>query len=237
MLAKEIRKASFDTLSLNEPRAKLAQEARDILGYKRLALAICTPGALLFQMRELNINPLDTNDVEAYKKSKEHAGMWSNRVRMWAWFTAFLVFTPFCAGAIGKLLMMSPTLPHVAEVVACILVICVTFIRACCNIENNRTGRRKVTSWYSMPIKEYNGFMPEHTIDKAVQIGKALPAAKFEVDYLGTIMEKGEKPLPDPDPFLRVSLSSTGECYYLDVWQEREFELYTVKKEDKEYGQ
>lgn len=226
MLAEGIRKTSFETLSLNTERTKLAQEARDVLGYKRLALATCTPGALLYQMRELDINPLDTNDVEAYKTSKEKVGMWSNRKKMWAWWWVFLITTPLCIAAIRTLLRRSDSPMHVIEICAFGLTIFVTFFYACCNVEHNRTGKRRITKWYTINIKDYNGFIPEHVISKAVQIGRALPSARFEVDYLGTTTEEKEKPQPDPDPFLKVTLSTTGECYYLDVWQEREFELY-----------
>jgi hypothetical protein len=56
-------------------RAQLAQDAKAVLGYEKLARLV-GPDSLLETLRKLDIAPLVTSGVERYKGSKEKKGMW-----------------------------------------------------------------------------------------------------------------------------------------------------------------
>lgn len=69
--------------------------------------------------------------------------------------------------------------------------------------------------WQIVPLKGYNLPIPEYVLAKALDIKEALPTAEFLVDELVV----GEKYV---DPFLIVK--DGIEHYYIEVWDEPEFE-------------
>jgi len=66
--------------------------------------------------------------------------------------------------------------------------------------------------WGSVEISKAESPIPEYALLKAVQIKKEMPAVKFYVESLQA----------DPDPFLYAEYN--GERYYIEVWDEPEFE-------------
>jgi hypothetical protein len=68
--------------------------------------------------------------------------------------------------------------------------------------------------WRMVPLRKFQGEVPEFALARAIQIKERLPKAEFYVDEL-----KAEKRY---DPFLVVSCGR--ERFYIDVWDERDFE-------------
>jgi hypothetical protein len=66
--------------------------------------------------------------------------------------------------------------------------------------------------WKWTAIDKYTLPIPEFVLNKAIQIKKRLPDASLEIVHQGPAM----------DPFLWVGLN--GEGYYVEVWDEPEFE-------------
>jgi hypothetical protein len=68
--------------------------------------------------------------------------------------------------------------------------------------------------WHRVPLREYEGEVPEYALSHALEIKERVPGAEFEVEEL-----RVEKRY---DPFLIVSCGR--ERFYIDVWDERRFE-------------
>jgi len=68
--------------------------------------------------------------------------------------------------------------------------------------------------WRKVPLEEYEGTVPEFALSHAIEIKERLPKAKFHVEEL--VVDKRY------DPFLVVSCGR--ERFYIDVWDERDFE-------------
>src|SRR5882724_5114912 len=79
MKATEIPRMQFREVTpdseLHKQRIFVATESQRLLGYNRLALALATPGALLYALRELKIEPLDRQKTKNYMNSKVRTGM------------------------------------------------------------------------------------------------------------------------------------------------------------------
>jgi hypothetical protein len=65
--------------------------------------------------------------------------------------------------------------------------------------------------WRSKKLKDAED-VPPFVLRKAIQIARACPEVKFTVEALEE----------DPDPFLLASLN--GDTYYIEVWDEPDFE-------------
>jgi hypothetical protein len=81
----------------------------------------------------------------------------------------------------------------------------------------SRPGHRLVREWKTAYLEQYSGNVPEHALQKALEIKRAVPAVRFLVEYLQDSMEHS-----DPDPFLVAVLGN--ERYYIEVWDEKEYE-------------
>jgi hypothetical protein len=81
-------------------------------------------------------------------------------------------------------------------------------------------GTRTVRSWKACSIAEFPGNIPEFVLAKAVQLKQELPKVRFEIESLYGERERIIRPLPDP--FLVAILED--ERYYIDVWDEKEYE-------------
>lgn len=68
--------------------------------------------------------------------------------------------------------------------------------------------------WHRVPLSAFEGEVPEFALSHALEIKNKMPTAIFKVEEL-----RVEKRY---DPFLIVSCGK--ERYYIDVWEEREFE-------------
>lgn len=72
----------------------------------------------------------------------------------------------------------------------------------------------------SRSVPQYTRYVPFHVLNKALQVKAALPNVGIGVEELTFKAE--DIPKPEPDPFLFVELN--GEMYYIEAWDEREFE-------------
>jgi hypothetical protein len=73
-----------------------------------------------------------------------------------------------------------------------------------------------VVEWKAIPLRGYEKPVPDFVLNKAVQIAEKLPQAVFHVE------EFQVREVPLPDPFLVVSYE--GERYWIEVWDEKDFE-------------
>lgn len=71
--------------------------------------------------------------------------------------------------------------------------------------------------WNRVPIGQYVAPIPEHVIQKAVEIKKELPGVYFGIESL----------MANPDPFLVAVFN--GAEFYIEVWDEPEFENEHLK--------
>lgn len=79
-------------------------------------------------------------------------------------------------------------------------------------VDKYKASKMQLGRWLSHEISDVELPVPEHVLSKAVQIKKEMPAVKFYVESLQL----------DPDPFLYAEYN--GERYYIEVWDEPEFE-------------
>jgi hypothetical protein len=203
-----------DAMVLDE-RQQLAKQAQSLLGYKRLAMAITIPGTLLGALRELGIEPLVNSSVEAYKARKARPGMWSGTRNTWLRLAGATVF----AFGITMILKLNPTPSPaaIAGVTMCVIgaIICL----GCTLVLFDEQGTRTVRKWAQCNLSAYQGNVPEFVLAKAIAIKETRPGVNFSVDQLFEEREVIER---DPDPFLIAQLGD--EHYYIDVWDEKEYE-------------
>jgi hypothetical protein len=69
--------------------------------------------------------------------------------------------------------------------------------------------------WRKVPLAKYQGSVPEFALSRAIEIKERLPKVEFHVEEL--VVDKRY------DPFLIATCGR--ERFYIDVWDEREFEL------------
>jgi hypothetical protein len=75
-------------------------------------------------------------------------------------------------------------------------------------------GTHVHATWRVVPLKNYEGDVPEFVLSRALEIKERMPSAEFEVEEL-----RVEKRY---DPLLVVSCGR--ERFYIDVWDERDLE-------------
>lgn len=213
--------------ALSDSRSQLALDAQKNLGYSKLAQAISAPDALLFGLRKLGIEPLVTSSVHAYMNKKVgHPSMRSGRK---TGLIGIIVCALFALLACPTFVMMAnsgdnrvTTWMNILGVTGCTLAgiavlvfggISITMI-----IENE--GTRTTRSWKSVPLDGYEGNVPEFVIYRALRIKEAMPNAELSIMQLQ--YERDTFTRPDPDPFLAVYLKH--ERYFVDVWDEKEYE-------------
>jgi hypothetical protein len=234
MTATEIGRIS--TTDLEHPkseRASLAMEAKDKLGYTRLANRLITKSPLMETLVELDILPLRRHQVEKYKKSKEKNSMYGgHKVAIYAVF----LFT-LCIPAFSKVLVMSVamkgwTFGYAMSIVG-IIAICaigiVSLIVTAMGFDDSNKGTRTIWRWVQTSMESKScRFVPDRVIIKALQIRKAYPDAVFYVETLEpdqeTIRNMDGNWLERQflDPFLVVK-NYAGEEYYVDVWDEKDY--------------
>jgi hypothetical protein len=223
MKATEIARIGFEAFdsSMDQERAELAKSAKNKLGYARLAQALVIPDALLFSLRKLDIMPLVTDQVLAYQAQKAKPGMWSGHKQAIAWWLAAVAMAIWL---LPFLWQNDPTHtdkydPPFLFIGACIFSLIFIVRGMYLMFDEDARGSRTVREWKRVPLSEYEGNVPEFALAKAVQIKTAVPKAEFDVMRL---YETKETIQPAPDPFLWVSLGSEG--YYIEVWDEKEYE-------------
>lgn len=223
MTATKIERMSFTQVdeSQADSREQLALQAKELLGYKKLALAITTKGALLFALRKLEIEPLSTRSVEAYKSIKSKPGMWNGHRLGYIWMVVaaclfgisryFGHFTDF-----NQLIF-----PNFAVWIAAVLGVISSIVALTARFDSDYRGKRTTYSWRQHEISSYAGTIPEFVLHKAIQIKREVPDAALFVEQL---YEQEERHIiPNRDPFLVAKLGD--ECYYIEVWDEKEYEV------------
>lgn len=207
-----------------DSRTQLALNAKERLGYDRLARAIAIPDALMFALRKLEIEPLVKSSVEAYMLEKAKPGPWSGPRQgiliLVGIALAWAIPTPFLL----SLIKPAPDGPGIAAAIMLLVLAAggiVLGINAFLKVLSREyCGKRTTRKWVSSQLKDYAGNVPEFALDRALRIQAACPRASFSVSQLYEEIESIPRPLPDP--FLIVTLGI--ESYYVDVWDEKEYE-------------
>lgn len=205
--------------SLVDERAQLAQKASTVLGYTRMAKALAVPGALLFTLRKLEMEPLSMRGVAEYKRKQARPGMWSGTRNQ----IIRVVFTT--TGLVGLLISLAKVIAGsvTAQPIAFAFGVCMVFAGIATFVWSDEVGagRRITKKWVRHSILEYSklGNIPEFALIRAVALKETLPDSKLFVDHL---YEEREELIPTRDPFLVVELGD--ETYYIDVWDEKEYE-------------
>jgi hypothetical protein len=217
------RVTSADVKQLfDSQRRDLLDRAVDKLKYR-----IADTRTLLGKLAFLDILPFQTSAVDAYKKSKEHVGIWSGTRNWLLWITGQLA-------AVALLIYIGLTIapwsiPGTLAAIECLALIVggyiiigvVGTIVCLSNVDMVGHGSRSKTEWYRAALPNYTGVIPDHVLNIALQIQEAVPTASFSVNYLETVNDYKERPVRDPDPFLVVALNN--ESYYVEQWDERDF--------------
>jgi len=216
---------------INEGRRVLGEKA-SALGYHKLKQA--TGSNLLTTLRDLDIRPFTSGSVDTYKASKEKIGWWSGKV----WAVRLLVLSFLLAPLMAKSIQLSDLTydaapfsglasHHILVPLGITLTILTGVAIVLCQIigwvmlvgEDSR-GKRSKISWRRYTIQDYQGTIPEFALNKMVQIAAAYPEARFQVDQLEKHTENWI--VREPDPFLVVYAGN--EQYYIEVWDEKEYE-------------
>jgi hypothetical protein len=211
-----------DGLLIDE-RAQLAREAQAVLGYSKLAKALVIPDALMFGLRKLGIEPLVRSRVEDYRRKKARPGMWSGHKEALAWLGLSLTLG---LGVAPMAHLFRSKYPQRDEILFSIFFTSIalaftTVLRAIyCGWAAEARGHRKVREWRYCLVSAYEGNIPEFVLSKALQIKAEVPTASLKIESLYETEEKIER--VTRDPFLVASLGN--ECYYIDVWDEKEYE-------------
>lgn len=69
-------------------------------------------------------------------------------------------------------------------------------------------------TWRTVPLREYDGEVPEYALSRALEIKERMPSAEFDVEELRVSKRY--------DPFLIVHCGR--ERFYIEVWDEKPFE-------------
>jgi hypothetical protein len=69
-------------------------------------------------------------------------------------------------------------------------------------------------TWHVVPLDSYQGEVPEFALSRALEIKERIPSVEFEIEELHVDKRY--------DPFLIASCG--GERFYIDVWEEENFE-------------
>lgn len=185
--------------------AVLAEKSRKLLGYEP---RMRVHGVLARALETLGISPLNIHDVRAYKAKKAKVFL-SNNTRMMLFAVAFFALVEAVA-----VVLRAWVFDPIISVSGLVVLVTVGII----TIETDKIQR--IREWGVMAIEDYSGDIPDFALSKATEIKELVPGARFAVEYLYERIEVTRRPLPDP--FLVVTLP--GECFYLDVWEEPEFE-------------
>lgn len=244
MKVEELERVTFTQSTITEESEKLATNASQVLGYKKLARAVAAPTSLGYALKELDIAPLTMNSVNKYKRSKEKLGMWSGYKQGIACLAVIPVNLAIIK-VIGGLLPPTASQSNffqgtlVGVSIALVIASIICFARSIfCFFDSDMRGKRKSTTWQYVSLNGYQGAIPEYVLSKAIEIKKQYPLANFAIDQLFEQTE--HTPIRQRDPFLVAhtsqddgsnryydysqSVSGSSELYYIDVWDEKEYE-------------
>lgn len=206
--------------SMDQARQELATAAKDSLGYNKLAQVITIPDALMYGLRELDIEPFARSGVEAYKAKKAKPGMWSGHVQgLWS-VSVTLALAGIAAWINHFTNWDNPSLNGFGVMIVTALSCVVAIIALNCFYNDNWRGERITRHWHMVSLSGFDGTVPEFVLDRALLIKCKVPSAEFYIDQLFLDVEHTR--IPDRDPFLVVRLKD--ETYWIDVWDEKEYE-------------
>jgi hypothetical protein len=232
MTAIEIPRVKFAAAdkALNDARIELARNAREKLGYKVLSRALAEPDALLYALKQLNMAPLEKQKVRAYMASKEKYGMWSGTRNGIIAIAAIITFASLFMTGMTHFPFDKPWPEWIYGVNFSIFLCGATaVIFAIWNGGSGNWGRgtRTAHTWERIPLPYYQGNVPEFVLSRALEIQQRVPGVQFDVIQL-TDTTESKAPVRLIDPFLIAYLgeqSHPTEHYYIDVWDEKDYEL------------
>jgi len=234
MKAQEIERTEFAGLSLDSARMELAEKAASTFGYKKLQGS--AGGTLIQALRNLDIAPLVTSQVERYKKSKEKTSMWSGR--KWGLFDVLLTILIFGACSVCVHYQTLKNVPKTIDwvtfsglfVFGLLTLIMVPTSFHYLLTDGQDRGRRTRTFWKRYTLDGYYpGLVPEFAMVKAIAIQNAVPNATLQIDHLMTETDRAEMNARERDPFLLATLGE--ETYYVEVWDEKDYEKLLYQRD------
>ena len=207
-------------------RANLLTEAvsvfgeYDSYGNRKIGAPISTK--LRLALAKLEIAPIDDRLVAKYKAQK------SKRQRLWKKSEVVLLLmsavfgvtslTAFAAGIAWYLGKWQDPGGYNMFGIGILALLPTAF---CGAIGLSHDGARwREGRWQRTGIATQLHTVPDFAIARAIAVKKECPEAEMYIDYL-TVSEY-ETRRPDPDPFLVAKLGN--EEFYLDVWNEPQFE-------------
>jgi hypothetical protein len=202
-------------------RGEVLTKANNLFGYKADSFGAAGPLAKL--LTELGITPLKTEQVREYMASKEKEVEKSYNLRVvMGWFGLVVgCWTALLGhwGANASIWFVGP-----ATLVTLIGSISIPTMAS----EDVFGKVRYKRYWHKYGLSDaqrsqvtkYSRYIPVHVLDTAVRIAEKNKNADFFINELTITSERIAK--PQPDPFMEVVLGA--EHYFLEVWDEREFE-------------
>jgi hypothetical protein len=206
------------TSELDGERASLAKQAQSVLGYGKLAQALCQQDSLSYALRKLGIEPLVPSSVEIYKARKTRPGMWSGKKIGMAYVASALTGASVVARIMESINWAGPTVANILTIAGLAVMAIILIAGLICLLDSSYRGSRKTYSWRLLDIGSYAGNIPEFALDKAVRIKQECP----EVTLMIELLYENTEHAPTRDPFLVANLG--GETFYIDVWDEKEYE-------------
>lgn len=210
------------TSALAAERQQLVSSAVTKLGYRA-----GNPLTLLSKLLTLDIVPFRTDAVKSYMASKEHEGIRTGTRNWFLWSPLVALHLATC---IALFVLCAKSKGDGSGYFFAGLVLSgVCFIHICTFFGKSNmigTGRFKKSLWNSYHINQYEGVIPDHALNFAIQIKTAVPMAEFRVVALEHTTISVPRPVPDPDPFLVVTLGT--EEYFIEQWDERDLPRMTV---------
>jgi uncharacterized membrane protein YeaQ/YmgE (transglycosylase-associated protein family) len=205
-----------------ELRGDILAKAYQEFGYQADSFDAFGPLAKAFV--KCDIAPLNTEQVEKYKASKE-----SNlTIKTWPFYilTLLSVVGVYWGFAYHYIRNTNNDSGMVAVIIVGAVGTIVALICGAIFSDEMPTYKRS-RGWHRYNLDKYEDrtfhqyprYVPVHILNMAVQLKNELSGAKFYIDELTTLTVAQ---WPEPDPFILVQYGS--EKYYFGVWDEREFE-------------
>lgn len=193
---------------------KLHTDAKNLLNYD--ATHIPVYGELTQVLNKLDIEPLNRLQVERYKEKKTSRSFTNIQRVVFMLLAVQIAAIITCYAAIMNHIRCWDDLCWSLGLGSVFMWV----VYSCWQDERQRVQR--YVFWERTTIGTYDGFIPPHILQKACEIKHELPSAQITIDRQMTKDTRWYNPKPAPDPFLVAKLGN--EEFYIDVWNEPEFE-------------
>lgn len=232
---------------LSQQRRDLLTKANQVLGYKRGITTVTRREAeatdLLKSTQQVKntleaagIVPMSIAAVKQYKHRQKRKAYWRHGLRNCANSAFGLVCMPI--GAVMSVVSFVVSLALCISYFDGDLVIKTSFLSGARLVPffalptglvlwlglaliRKRTNRTRFSfDWMSISLPNYERDLPDFALVHGIAIKQQLPDADLRIEQL--VAEQRRTPVFDPDPFL--VLRHGGVDYYIDVWDERDFE-------------